>query len=291
MTADRSSDISNIGMVVVSLREVILSGVPIEYAAAVASARKQADALCRFLMPRRGLKPDRAALNFVSHICLFLISHTFASDGTIVAGDETPEFYRAPLRDMSFVLRELAGIDGIAALPGSKKRPTCSIRCSRRPRRLPRRCWIRSTQSATAPAARGTTARSRRRPVSKKPTSSSRKPAGSVCRSRPSTAAKGCRRCCSGRARDVERGQRRLRQRTAAQSGRDRSASNSSAPRSRSSAYIPRPRLRQVDRHDVPHRAASRLGSRRGAHAGRARRRPLPDQRDRRSSSRSASTT
>ncbi|HXB84339.1 MAG TPA: acyl-CoA dehydrogenase N-terminal domain-containing protein, partial [Candidatus Acidoferrum sp.] len=29
--------------------------------------------------------------------------------------------YRAPLRDMNFALRELAGIDGVAALPGCEE--------------------------------------------------------------------------------------------------------------------------------------------------------------------------
>ena len=50
-------------------------------------------------------------------------------------------------------------------------------------------------------------------------------------------------------------------------------------------------RFRQVDRHDVSYRAASRFGSRAGSHQSRARGRPLPVLPGRRSSSRSASTT
>ena len=51
--------------------------------------------------------------------------------------------YQAPLKDMRFVLNELAGLEEVAKLPGYEKRlPKRSMRSSRKPRSLLRKYLI-----------------------------------------------------------------------------------------------------------------------------------------------------
>ena len=52
--------------------------------------------------------------------------------------------YVAPVKDIRFVMQELAGLEAIGKMPGSKRRPaTRSTPFSRRTRAFAARCWRR----------------------------------------------------------------------------------------------------------------------------------------------------
>jgi hypothetical protein len=56
----------------------------------------------------------------------------------------SPMSYNAPVKDMLFVLKELAGIDTVAQLPGFEEPATTPRRpCSTSPRSSAARCWRR----------------------------------------------------------------------------------------------------------------------------------------------------
>ena len=133
--------------------------------------------------------------------------------------------YRAPLRDMQFVLRELAGIDDDCETSRLRGHARRSRRDSRRSRDVCQRsARPDQSRSATSTAARGTTARSPRRPASKKRTRSSPRPAGSACPFPTEYGGQGLPQLLLGPALEMWNGrQHRLRQRSAAQSRRDRS--------------------------------------------------------------------
>ncbi len=67
--------------------------------------------------------------------------------------------YRAPLKDMLFAMKELAGIEAVAQLPGSKRREsTPPRRCSRNAPSSTKARWRRSIGTATATRRRSRTA-------------------------------------------------------------------------------------------------------------------------------------
>ena len=138
----------------------------------------------------------------------------------------------------------------------------------------------------------GTTARSPRRPASRKRSASSAKAAGKACMHpveyrRPGPAEADC----DALHRNAERGQPVVRAVSAADRRRDRSAADRRYRRAEASLRAEADRGR-MDRHDEPDRAAGRLRSRAGAHARRAAgRRHVSRCSARRSSSRAANTT
>ena len=85
----------------------------------------------------------------------------------------------------------MRGIDDVAKLPGFEETVDVLDPVLAEAATFAREVLDPLNASAIAPAARGRTARSRRRPVSRMPTSGSRKPAGSVYRSRPNYGGQG----------------------------------------------------------------------------------------------------
>ncbi len=149
--------------------------------------------------------------------------------------------YRAPLRDMQFALRELAGIEEIATLPGCERdarrarlgaRGGCGV-CLRRARSAQSR---RRQGRLHVERRRG----QRRRPVSRRPTSSSRE-AGWIGLPVPTEyGGQGLPQILLGPTLEMWNArQHRLRQRPAAQPGRDRSDRAGRLATSRSSATFP----------------------------------------------------
>ncbi len=185
--------------------------------------------------------------------------------------------YRAPLRDMQFALRELAGIDGVAALPGCED--TLDVLDSVLEEAaafasgvLDPLNRVGDNEGCTWSDGAVTTPAGFKEAYQEIRRGRLDRLAGSGGVRRPRLAAAAAR----SDARDVERGQHRLRQRTAAQPGRDR-GDRARRLRGAEEALHPQSRLGQMDGDDVPDRAAGRLGSRAGAHARRPRRRPLQD--------------
>ena len=199
--------------------------------------------------------------------------------------------YRAPLRDMQFALRELAGIEAIAALPGCEE--TLDVLDSVLEEAAAFAAGVLDPLNRTGDkrAAPGTTATSLTPPGFKE---AYKKFADAGWIGLPVPAeygGQGLPQILLGPTLEMWNArEHRLCQRPAAQSRRDRSDRAGRLGRAEAALHS-QSRFREVDRHDVPDRAASRLGSRASAHARRARGRPPSDHADRRYSSPSASTT
>ena len=200
--------------------------------------------------------------------------------------------YTAPLADMRFALREVAGLGKVAELPGYEHATDDTRRCGARGggqagRQRARAAQPRGRQGRRQAGERRGAHRAglhrhlqgiRRRRLEL--------PALRPGIRRPGHAVAPCRH----RAGDVAGGQHGLRPGAAAEPGRDRRHPPSRL--GRAEGHLPaQDDLRRMDRHHEPHRAAGRLGPRPAQEPRGQERRPLPASPARRSSSPTASTT
>jgi len=107
--------------------------------------------------------------------------------------------YQAPLRDMQFVLRELAGLDRIVALPGYEESGDVVDAILEEAATFAREVLDPLNQSGTKKGARGATVRSQRRAALRKRMRGLLKPAGSGFPWQPNMAVKPYRNSYSGR--------------------------------------------------------------------------------------------
>ena len=174
--------------------------------------------------------------------------------------------YRAPVKDMLFCMKELAGLDAVAAAAGLRgRRPRDGAGRARGMREVQRRRG-RAAQPATATTTprRGSDGEVTTTPGFKQAFRAVRRrrlagPAapGRVRRAGP---AEDDRR---GLRRDAQQRQPELRAVPAADRRRDRGAAHRRHATSSSTTYIPKMISRRVDRHDEPDRAAGRQRPRR----------------------------